>query len=234
MHHTKQLRTAALEAIPQWSRTEIELSSIECEGVILALGEAVEQRDALTAGHCERLALLSVALGTALGLERADLAALYRGGYLHDVGKVGIPDAILFKPGKLTTEEWEVMRSHPARGENICRGLPSLAPVLPVIRSHHERWDGSGYPDGLKGEEIPLLARVLQVADIYDALTSARPYKRAFAPEEATAILRSETRKGWRDPNVVEVFLSLHQTLLPITMLGQRVAEGAEVRGQCL
>ena len=208
----------------QWQRTPGDLSANECEGVLLALGEAVEQRDSLTAGHCQRLAFLSVALGTAMGLDRGDLAALYRGGFLHDVGKVGIADAILFKPGRLAPEEWTVMRSHTTRGEEICRGLPALAPVLPIIRSHHERWNGSGYPDGLRGETIPLLARVLQVTDIYDALTSARPYKAAYTAEQALGILREETRKGWRDPAVVDVFLRLHEeSLLPLTALGQRV-----------
>src|SRR5205807_7897679 len=121
----------------------------------------------------------------ARGLTRADLLALYRGGYLHDVGKVGIPDSILFKPGKLNGDEWLVMQSHSTRGEEICRPMKSLGPVLPIIRHHHERWDGSGYPDGLRGDQIPLLARILQTADIYDALTSPRPYKSAFSEENA-------------------------------------------------
>src|ERR1035438_9036869 len=137
---------------------------------------AFEQRDANTGGHCERLAFTGVALGIALGLDRMSLLALYRGGYLHDVGKVGIPDCILFKPGKLTEDEWVTMRSHTVRGEEICGHLKSLSTVLPIIRHHHEKWDGSGYPDGLRGNQIPLLARVLQIADIYDALTSERPY----------------------------------------------------------
>src|SRR6185369_16638672 len=147
----------------------------ETEEILFALALAVEQRDRQTSGHCERLASISVALGVVMGLARPRIAALLRGGYLHDVGKVGIPDSILFKPGPLTADEWDTMRSHTVIGENICRHLKSLAPVLPIIRHHHERWDGSGYPDGLKGEEIPLLARILQVADIYDALASPRP-----------------------------------------------------------
>ena len=149
----------------------------EAETILLAMAQTVEHRDEYTGKHCQRLAVASVMLGEALGLPSQDLTALYRGGYLHDIGKIGIPDAILFKRGPLTSEEWEVMRSHPVRGEEICRPMRSLAPVLPIIRSHHERWDGSGYPDGLAGEDIPLLARILQVADIYDALTSERPYK---------------------------------------------------------
>jgi putative two-component system response regulator len=140
--------------------------------------------------------------------------ALYRGGYLHDVGKVGIPDSILFKPGPLSPEEWVTMRSHTTRGEEICRHMNSLNPVLPIIRHHHERWDGSGYPDGLKGEQIPQLARIIQIVDIYDALANPRPYKRAFTPQEALAVIQEETDRGWRDPHMVKVFVNLHRTLL--------------------
>ena len=149
-----------------------------------------------------------------MGLDEASLLALYRGGFLHDVGKVGLPDSILFKPDKLTDEEWVTMRTHPVRGVEICRHLQSLQPVLPLIRSHHERWDGSGYPEGLRGEEIPLLARVLQVADIYDALTRSRPYKPAYEPKKALRILEAETERGWRDPAVVAKFLTLHKDVL--------------------
>lgn len=186
----------------------------ETEAIVFALAQAVEQRDHNTAGHCERMAFISVALGVMVGVEQAALVTLYRGGFLHDVGKVGIPDSILFKPGKLTAEEWVTMRSHPARGVEICRHLKSLQPVLPLIRHHHERWDGSGYPDGLRGEQIPLLARVLQLADIYDALTSPRSYKRAFPPREALRIMEEETARGWRDPDLVSLFLLLHQQVL--------------------
>jgi putative two-component system response regulator len=184
------------------------------EGILFALAEAVEQRDHHIAGHCQRLAFVAVTLGIAMGLERSNLVALYRGGYLHDVGKVGIPDSILFKPAKLTSEEWTVMRSHSTRGEEICRHLRSMTDVLPIIRHHHERWDGSGYPDGLRGEEIPLLARVLQIADIYDALTSPRPYKPAYTPAEALRTLEEETGSGWRDPALVELFLRIHPAVL--------------------
>jgi putative two-component system response regulator len=186
----------------------------ETEQIVFALALAVEQRDCQTGGHCERLAFLAVALGTALELSRSELIALYRGGYLHDVGKVGIPDSILFKPGPLTAEEWVTMRSHAARGEDICRHMKSLAPVLPIIRHHHERWDGSGYPDGLRGEQIPLLAQILQIVDIYDALTSARPYKVAFTADRALAMIQEETDRGWRNPRLVGVFLRLHKDFL--------------------
>jgi HD-GYP domain-containing protein (c-di-GMP phosphodiesterase class II) len=186
----------------------------ETEGILFALAQAVEQRDQQTAGHCERLAFVSVALGMAMGLERAQLLALYRGGFLHDVGKVGIPDSIMFKPAALTADEWVTMRSHSVRGEEICRHLSSLRPVLPIIRHHHERWDGGGYPDGLRGAQIPLLARIVQVADIYDALISARPYKPAFTPNDALRIMQEETDRGWRDPEVMALFFSLHEGVI--------------------
>jgi putative two-component system response regulator len=186
----------------------------DTEDTLFALAQAVEQRDRHTAGHCERLAFMSVALGMAMRLERPALLTLYRGGYLHDIGKVGMPDSILFKPGKLSSEEWVTMRSHPARGEEICRHLASLRPVLPLIRHHHERWDGSGYPDGLRGEQVPLEARLLQVADIYDALVSPRPYKPAYTPQRALQVLREETDRGWRDARVVELFFGLHEKVI--------------------
>jgi cyclic di-GMP phosphodiesterase len=186
----------------------------ETEEILFALALAVEQRDRQTAGHCARLALMAVSIGVAMGLARASLTALYRGGYLHDVGKVGIPDSILFKPDKLTADEWVTMRSHTTRGEEICRPMKSLSCVLPIIRHHHERWDGSGYPDGLRGEQIPLLARVLQVADIYDALTSPRPYKPAYTPDRALEIIAQETDRGWRDPQIVSLFFRLHKDVL--------------------
>jgi putative two-component system response regulator len=185
----------------------------EAETILFALAQAVEHRDKYTGMHCDRLAAYSIALGEALGLARQDQLALYRGGYLHDIGKISIPDVILFKRGLLTDEEWQTMRLHTIRGEEICRPMKTLAPVLPIIRSHHERWDGTGYPDGLRGEEIPILARILQVADIYDALTTARPYKPAFSHEHAIEIMLEEARRGWRDPELVLLFAEVSQTV---------------------
>jgi len=181
----------------------------EAETILFALAQTVEQRDKETGNHCQRLASVSVALGTALGLPEEDLVALYRGGFLHDVGKIAVPDAILFKRGVLNEEEWVVMRAHTSKGEEICRPMRSLAPVLPIIRNHHEKWDGSGYPDGLAGEHIPLLARILQLSDIYDALTSRRSYKSAYTPDEAIAMLQKEAEMGWRDPELVSVFFEM-------------------------
>lgn len=181
----------------------------DSETVLFSLAQSVEERDPALGQHCQRLALMGAAMGVALGLPAPEVLALQRGGYLHDIGKVAIPDNVLFKPGTLTEEEWEIMKSHAERGERICSNMRSLAPVLPIIRHHHERWDGTGYPDGLKGTDIPLLARILQLADIYDALTTARPYKRALTPEDALQVIREESARGWRDQRLVEVFADI-------------------------
>jgi response regulator RpfG family c-di-GMP phosphodiesterase len=193
---------------------EVESPVDETEAIIFALARAVEQRDQHTWGHCQRLALISVTLGVAMGVDRTGLITLYRGGYLHDIGKVGIPDSILFKRGKLNAAEWVVMQTHSARGEEICRHMKSLQPVLPIIRHHHERWDGSGYPDTLHGEQIPLLARVVHIADVYDALTSRRPYKEAFGEERALEIIQAEARQGWHDPDLTALFVKLHDDVI--------------------
>ncbi|MBK7928517.1 MAG: response regulator [Bryobacterales bacterium] len=188
-------------------RNKAAIDSLEeAETILFALAQAVEKRDKYTGDHCERLARYSVMLGSAMGLARWELVALHRGGFLHDIGKVSVPDAILFKKGSLTEEEWIVMRGHTVKGEEICRPMKTLAPVLPIIRSHHERWDGTGYPDGLKGEQIPLTARILQIADIFDALTTARPYKPAFSRAEALSTLDAEAARGWRDVELVSLF----------------------------
>ncbi|MBI2883005.1 MAG: response regulator [Candidatus Methylomirabilis oxyfera] len=179
------------------------------ETMLLALGRTVEARDPYTQGHCEQLAAYSVALGKRLGLPPEELTALDRGGFLHDLGKIGIPDAILLKPGGLSEAEWVIMREHPVIGERICVSMRSLQRVLPIIRHHHERWDGSGYPDGLKGEAIPITARILQTVDIYDAMRTARPYKSALPTDTACNTLRDETARGWRDPGVVLPFIEL-------------------------
>src|SRR5579871_5539076 len=210
---TPELLTPASDETPARA-TGDECAISETEAIVIAVAQAVEQRNPHTARHCERLAFISLALGMALRLDRTSLMALYRGGFLHDVGKIGIPDAILFKPGRLTADEWVVMRSHTVRGEEICRHMKALSPVLPIIRHHHERWDGSGYPDGLRGRQIPLLARVLQISDIYDALTSPRPYKRAYSVKEALRIIARETDRGWRDPEIVTLFFKLHDNVI--------------------
>ncbi|MBD2460419.1 two-component system response regulator [Oscillatoria sp. FACHB-1407] len=175
--------------------------------VLFSIARAVESRDPNTGDHCERLVLLGKAFGEFLNLSRAEVRDLMWGGYLHDIGKVGIPDQVLLKTGKLTAEEWEIMRQHVLIGEKICQPLRTMRGVVPIIRHHHERWDGSGYPDGLVGNQIPYLAQIFQLIDIYDALTSERPYKRAFSPEESLQLMAEETAKGWRSPELMKLFV---------------------------
>ena len=180
------------------------------ESVILSLALVIEARDAYTDGHCQRLAAYATSLGSSLGLSDEDLAALYRGGYLHDVGKIGIPDAVLLKTGRLTPGEYERMKEHPVIGDRLCGELRSLRRVRPIVRHHHERLDGSGYPDGLKGDAIPLLAQVMGIVDVYDALTTARPYKTAVSSDRANDELMDEVKRGWRRADLVEAFVAVN------------------------
>jgi putative two-component system response regulator len=174
--------------------------------VLFSIARTVERRDPNTGDHCERLVTLGKAFGEFLALPRHEIRDLMWGGYLHDIGKVGIPDDVLLKTDKLTPEEWVIMKQHVLIGEQICQPLRTMRGVVPIIRHHHERWDGSGYPDGLASNEIPYLAQVFQVMDIYDALTSERPYKKAFTPEESLSIMQQETKKGWRNPELMSLF----------------------------
>lgn len=179
------------------------------ESVLCTLGRSVEARDPYTEGHCERLAKRAEALGRHLGLGEEHLVALRRGGYLHDLGKIAVPDEILKKGSNLTAEEWKIMKQHPLTGENICKPLKSLRLVLPIIRFHHEHSDGSGYPDGLTKKEIPLLPRILQVVDVYDALRTARPYKPAQSHEQAALTMQVEAQSGLWDEDLVNEFFSM-------------------------
>jgi len=179
------------------------------ESVLFALARCIEGKDPNTEGHCERLSGYSVRLGEEIGLTEDQLVALRRAGIVHDIGKVAVPETILLKPGRLTPEEFRVIQQHPVLGERICAPLKSFRLVLPIIRHHHEKLDGSGYPDGLKGEEISLTARVLQIVDVYDALTTDRPYKSAFASVKALEIMEDEVNKGWWDSRIFGEFKRL-------------------------
>jgi putative two-component system response regulator len=179
------------------------------DSVLCTLGMIVEGRDPYTEGHCERLASHATDLGRHLGLDQDSIVALRRGGYLHDLGKIAVPDEILKKGSDLLPEEWEIMRQHPITGESICKPLKSLRLVLPIIRHHHEHSDGTGYPDGLHGPEIPILPRILQVVDVYDALRTARPYKPALPHEQATQTMREEARRGLWDAELVAEYFGL-------------------------
>src|SRR3984893_4624930 len=174
------------------------------ETVLSSLALSIEAKDPYTEGHCDRLSKYSVALGEKLGLSQELRVALRRGGLVHDIGKLSVPEHILLKPGPLTPEERKIMEQHTVIGERICAPLRSFRYVLPIIRHHHERQDGSGYPDGLKGEQVPLTARILQVTDIYDALTTDRPYRKALSSENALSIIREEVKRGWWDGFLID------------------------------
>jgi len=176
------------------------------ETVLFSLALTIEAKDPYTEGHCDRLSKYSVALGEKLGVPEDLRVALRRAGLIHDIGKLAVPEHILLKPGPLTPEERKIMEQHTIVGERICAPLRSFRHVLPIIRHHHEKWDGSGYPDGLKGEQIPLTARILQVTDIYDALTTDRPYRKALPPGKALAIMREEVKRGWWDGSLIDQF----------------------------
>src|SRR5271156_5601618 len=189
------------------------------ESVLFSLALSIEARDPYTRGHCDRLSEMSASLGERFGIPEEDVIALRRAGIVHDVGKVAVPDSILLKPGPLSPEEIEVMRRRPGIGDHICEPLKTFRLVLPIIRHHHERHDGSGYPDGLQGDEIPLTARILQLADVYDALTTDRPYKVAFTPEVALDLMGEEAERGWWDRGLFEAFREMirlhHKELAP-------------------
>src|SRR5712672_3461183 len=183
------------------------------ETVLSSLALSIEAKDPYTEGHCDRLSKCSVALAEKLGLPEDLRVALRRGGLVHAIGKLSVPEHILLKPGPLTPEERKIMEQHTIAGERICAPLRSFRHVLPIIRHHHEKQDGSGYPDGLKGDQLPLTARILQVTDIYDALSTDRPYRKALPAEKAFAIMRDEVKRGWWDGSVLAEFEAIVNTL---------------------
>jgi cyclic di-GMP phosphodiesterase len=203
-------RTELLARVQSLLKLKQRTDELErAESVLFSLARSIEGKDPYTHGHCERLAQYSARLGEHLKLSEEQLIALRRAGVVHDVGKIAVPDAILLKPGRLTAEEWALIKEHPVVGERICAPLKSFRFVLPIIRHHHEKFDGSGYPDGLRGEAIPVTARVLQVVDVYDALTTDRPYKKAFSVTDALQTMTEEVAKGWWDPDIFDQFEQL-------------------------
>jgi putative two-component system response regulator len=191
-------------------RVRLLLGQLErAEAVITTLALTIEARDPYTLGHCDRLSRYAVAVGEALGLDPEMVRSLRLGGYLHDLGKIAVPDGILLKPGPLDPIEQERIRAHPGAGSDLVLGLRSMELVRPIMRHHHEKWDGSGYPDHLKGEAIPLGARVISVVDVFDALHTDRPYKAALPRAEAISTLIRETDLGYWDPRIVETFLEI-------------------------
>ncbi|MBZ5665112.1 MAG: response regulator [Acidobacteriia bacterium] len=200
-------RTELLARVRSLLKLKLRTDELErAESVLFTLARSIEGKDPYTHGHCERLADLSARLGEQMGLASEQITALRRGGIVHDIGKIAVPDVILLKPSRLSEDEWKLIREHPVVGERICAPLKSFRAVLPIIRHHHEKFDGSGYPDGLCGELIPITARVLQIVDVYDALTTERPYKRAFSVTEALQTMKQEVARGWWDPAIFDQF----------------------------
>jgi putative two-component system response regulator len=206
-------RTELLARVRSLLRLKQRTDELErAESVLFTLARSIEGKDPYTHGHCERLAEYSARLGEQLNLPQEQITALRRAGIVHDVGKIAVPDAILLKPGRLTPDEWTIIREHSVVGERICAPLKSFRFVLPIIRHHHEKLDGSGYPDGLRGEAIPISARVLQIVDVYDALTTERPYKKAFSIADALQTMKDEVARGWWDPGIFHQFEQLIRT----------------------
>jgi len=177
--------------------------------IIMTLAVMIEVRDGYAEGHCHRMANYATTLGRSLRLESEDLQALYRGGFLHDIGMLAIPDHVLRKAGPLEAAEHDLIKSHTVVGDALLSNLRSLQAVRPIVRHHHERLDGSGYPDGLQGDHIPLLAQIVSVVDVYDAVTTQRPYQRARRMDEAVEVLRDQVERGWRRHDLVEQFVGL-------------------------
>jgi putative two-component system response regulator len=196
---------ARIRSLTRLKRYTDELDS--AESVIRSLALTIEARDQCTEGHCQRLAGYATLLGAAIGAPPDVQSALEKGGYLHDVGKIGIPDAILLKAGPLSTGEMAIMRQHTIIGERLCGDLRSLASVRPIVRWHHERLDGSGYPDGLRGDAIPLTAQIIGVVDTFDAVTTARPYRAGRSAAQACEELLDDVRCGRFDRDLVDTFM---------------------------
>ena len=207
--HPREL-AARLRALIRLKRVLEELE--EAESLITSLALTIEARDPYTAGHCVRLAACATAFGERLGLGEEEQKALRLGGFLHDLGKIAVPDGVLLKAGPLSRDERRLVEEHPAAGDRLVVPMRTLGLVRPIIRHHHERWDGRGYPDRLGGEEVPLLARLMAIVDVYDALCTQRPYKSPFGEEAALRSVREGARTGQFDPELVRVFLELRQS----------------------
>lgn len=209
------------------AQLQTALEKIECsyEDTLQALGAAIDLRDSETAGHSQRVCHYALEIARALGSSDAELKTLARGAYLHDIGKLGIPDGILLKPGPLGPDEWKVMQEHVQIGFDLVKGIAFLSDAAEIIHSHHERFDGSGYPRGLKGEEIPPGARIFSIADALDAITSDRPYRRGSSFEFARERIRSLSAQHF-DPRVVDVFLAIPDETWPAIAKNQRQVAG--------
>ncbi len=190
---------------------------------VQALASAIDAKDRYTSGHSTRVAYFSTSLAEHLGLDKEDRDTIYLAGLLHDIGKIGIDDHVLNKPGQLTDEEYEQIKLHPQLGYEILKGVRQLDKVLPMVLHHHEAWDGSGYPHGLKAKETPRMARIMAVADAYDAMSSDRPYRKGMPEEKIEAILRNGAGKQW-DAEVIDAFFEIHDDILQIAQVSSQQA----------
>lgn len=191
------------------SKARIAREALNLEKLLFSVVSAFESREEAKKGHPERVARMSRRLGERMNLSREDQEALYKGGILHDIGMIKVPKHIVDKPGALTSEEFELMKLHTVWGERMCRPVSTLQRVLPMVRHHHEQVDGKGYPDGLAGDQIPLLARILAVGEVFDALSSDRPYRPRMPRVEAVRYLRQYAQRRWLDADIVEQFLGM-------------------------
>jgi len=205
-----QRRETLLDTVVKERTKELEESyeklKIANRQALFGLAEAIEAKDPYTKGHCGRVAAYSLLLAKEAGYPADGLETLEFGAFLHDIGKIGIKDAVLLKPGPLDDAEWAHMREHPVKGDEIASKIEMLRPIMPAVRNHHERWDGSGYPDKMVAESIPLVARIVAIADAYDAMATDRPYKKALPLEECEAVLLKTAGKMY-DPDLIEVFI---------------------------
>jgi HD-GYP domain-containing protein (c-di-GMP phosphodiesterase class II) len=208
-----QRRETLLDTVVKERTKELEESYEKLKAAnrqaLFGLAEAIEAKDPYTKGHCGRVAAYSLVLAKEAGYPADGLETLEFGAFLHDIGKIGIKDAVLLKPGPLDEHEWVHMREHPVKGYDIAMKIEILHPIMPAVRNHHERWDGSGYPDKMKADDIPLAARIVAIADAYDAMATDRPYKKALPLEECEAVLRKTAGKMY-DPELIGVFCDRH------------------------
>ncbi|HVB76782.1 MAG TPA: HD domain-containing phosphohydrolase [Candidatus Nitrosotalea sp.] len=210
---------ARVRSLLRLKRIQDQLDDVD--RVIDSLARAAAAKEGQNAGHLERVGLTARALGMRVGVTEADQATLHRGGLIHDIGQIAVPDTILMRPGRLTVDEWELVRRHPVIGEEIIAPLRTTGDLRSIVRSHHERWDGGGYPDGLAEEQIPLLPRIMAVVDAYDSMCSPRPWRAPLEPAQAAANLRRGSGSQW-DPDVVSVLLEdvagFHSLLDPLSL----------------
>jgi putative two-component system response regulator len=214
---------ARVRSLARMKRYTDDLDS--ASAILTTLAAMIESRYGYSAGHCHRMANYATAVGRTIGAGEADMQALYRGAFLHDIGMLAISDAILQKAGKLTGAEYEMVKSHTVVGDCLCANLRSLHSVRPIIRWHHERLDGSGYPDGLAGDEIPLVARIVAVVEVYEAVTTRRPYQQPLKPTDAVALLHRHADRGWLSADIVaameRVMRGVHMTDANLASSGQ-------------